>query len=189
MARIAKFATAGAATLAALTMATTSASAATTTVTPSGSIQLAGSVTASGTTCTSTLGGSVASNGTALGISTASFSCGALVTITPQGLPWNGGNITYAPVTGGRNFTLTIANFKIKAVALGLTCYYNGNLTGNGFNPGNPAAPGGASASTKVAFNNTVSKAAGSSILCPATTSLTANFTLTASGTPVVVTS
>src|SRR4051794_16704157 len=144
----------------------TSASAATTTIhrtnaagaAYSGKVQalLLGSASVStsigsGTCTSSTMLGTVNSNGTSLNISAASFSsppstgCSGSVSSTiTANTPWNGGNVTYAPVAGGRDATVTIANFKVTAVVNifgGITCIYGGSITANAWNGNNPNRP------------------------------------------------
>ncbi|MBA3490017.1 MAG: hypothetical protein H0T78_10860 [Longispora sp.] len=95
------------------------------------------------------------------------------IAITSQGLPWTGGNMTSAPVSGGRDGTLTIRNFKIKGDADkfgGITCFFAGDLTAEVFNPTNPNRPHIDIAQQQLRVREAVfSKATGSNFLCPST--------------------
>jgi hypothetical protein len=113
--------------------------------------------TLSNVTCNqSTLGGSIASNGTALDISSANWkynngacqdSAVGTTTVSAQALPWAGGNVTYAPTAGGKDGTMKIANMSAKAVRSdGVTCWFKGGGTNNSvtmdvFNPDNANKP------------------------------------------------
>ncbi|MBW8483508.1 hypothetical protein [Actinomadura parmotrematis] len=140
----------------------------------------------------STLTGSIQSNGTALSITAASITnnpgpacpgTGGTIAVTTQNLPWTGGSVVYDSAhTGGRDAAVTIAGFKVKAVASilgGITCYYGGSLTANGYNPDNAARPNTSVAQAEVGVNGaTVSKQSGSSFLCPSTATVTATYQL-----------
>ena len=72
------------------------------------------------------------------------------MTATPVNLPWTGGSAVYAPVAGGRDGTLTVANVQVRAVVrsgiLNATCYFSGggtnrSLTLDFYNPDNPNRP------------------------------------------------
>lgn len=110
----------------------------------------------------STIAGSVNSDGTNMTVTTVSFSdtsstngscpnnAGGRTTITALNLPYTGGNVTYAPVSGGRDGTMTIAGILIKAVSTTwfgtVTCHYagtgaGGSGTGPVYNPDNPNRP------------------------------------------------
>ncbi|MFI6516391.1 hypothetical protein ACIBF1_12600 [Spirillospora sp. NPDC050679] len=139
-----------------------------------------------------TLNGAIQSNGTGLNVSAASIyndpgpACpggGGTVTVTTQGLPWTGGSVVYdAAHTGGRDAAVTIAGFKVKAVASilgGITCYYGGNLTANGYNPDNPSRPDPSVAQAQVGVSNAVvNRQSGGSFLCPSTASVTVAYAL-----------
>lgn len=145
-------------------------------------------------TCTaSTLTGSVNSDGTALAISSASFTgtgtggaCagGANPVITAQGLPWTGGSAVFdATHAGNRDAVITIANFQVRAritvLIFNVDCFYGGNLPTNGFNRDNPNRPVPTNNQAQVRANNaTINRLANSNGLCPATAQLTANFQL-----------
>ncbi|WP_067817135.1 hypothetical protein [Actinomadura kijaniata] len=148
----------------------------------------------------STMTGSVNSDGTGMTITQAAFTndpgpaCPGdtgSVTVTTQNLPWSGGSVVYdAAHTGGRDAVVTIANFRVRAVASilgGITCYYGGNLVANGYNPDNPNRPVTSVAQAQVGVNNaTVARQSGGSFLCPSTATVTATYTLqgeTAPGT------
>ncbi|ROO87144.1 hypothetical protein EDD29_4736 [Actinocorallia herbida] len=98
-------------------------------------------------------------------------------TVTFQGLPATG-TLTYAPVAGGRDASLTFTkaanpNFKVKAVMGLLTCYYGfgttvTSLTFNVFNGTNANRPIPASTQLQGAMQNaSLDKLSGSSLLCP----------------------
>jgi hypothetical protein len=208
MAQIRRLAVVGVSSLAALTMVASTASAATTTIRRgtaaaaaySGNIQasLLGNATVSssigsGSCSQSTMLGSVQSNGTSLSISSATFtgagggSCSGSVssTITAQNLPWSGGNVTFtsAATSGGPNGTVTISNFRVKAVVNifgGITCIFGGNLTANAYNPDNTSRPDTSVSEAQAYVNGaTVTKvSSGSSFLCPSTATVTANYKL-----------
>jgi hypothetical protein len=200
-------------TLAALTavaatatlVAAPSASAATTTIRRgtataaaySGNVQgsLLGTATVStslgsGSCTSSTLSGTIASNGTGLNISGATFSSppsanctGAISSTITAVVPWNGGNVTYAPVAGGRDATILLANVKVKAVVNifgGITCYYGGNITANGWNPTNAARPVTSSPEAQAGLSNaTINKiSSGSNLLCPSTAQVSGTYAL-----------
>lgn len=138
--------------------------------------------------------GSVASDGTGLSIASARFDNGTpggncsgslTSTITPQNLPWSGGNVTYqAPGgTANRNATVTIANFRVKAFINtlgGINCIYGGTITANGWNPDNPSRPVPATAEAQAGLTNaTVTKVnTGSHWFCPGTAQVTGTFQL-----------
>ncbi|GAB3281159.1 hypothetical protein GCM10027589_08290 [Actinocorallia lasiicapitis] len=203
MSHIRQIAMVSAAALSALTLAPP-AHAATTTVRAgsagaaaySGAVQAnllgAASVSTSlgGGSCTaSQLTGTVTATGAPLNISAATFGGCSGATVTPQNLPWNNGNITYAPVAGGRDATVSIG-VKLKAVVPlfgGITCIYATTAAANGYNPTNPNRPDTASNQFQVSLNNTpASKQSGSSFLCPGSATVTANYALTGATSPGV---
>jgi hypothetical protein len=144
----------------------------------------------SGTCTSSTMAGTVNSDGTSLNISAASFSsppstgCSGTVSSTiTANVPWNGGNVTYAPVSGGRDATVTIANFRVTAVVNifgGITCIYGGSITADGWNGTNASRPVTTSNEAQAGLSNaTVNKvSSGSNILCPSTASVTGTYQL-----------
>ncbi|MEV0661987.1 hypothetical protein ACIBI3_13265 [Actinomadura luteofluorescens] len=145
----------------------------------------------SGSCSQSTMTGSINSDGSALNVAAATFTgtgggpCSGSTssTITAQNLPWTGGNVTFdAGHTGGRDATVTIANFKVKAVVDifgGITCVFGGNLTANGYNGNNASRPDTTSGEAQVGVKNaTVNKQSGSSFLCPSTATVTATYAL-----------
>ncbi|MBO2446509.1 hypothetical protein J4573_05370 [Actinomadura barringtoniae] len=207
MARIRQFASVGIAATAAVAIAVPSASAATTTIRRdsatgaaySGNVRasLLGSATVStsigsGSCNESVMNGSVSSNGTGLSVSNATFSSNGggactgttTATITAQNLPWSGGNVTFDSAhTGNRDASVTIANFRVKAVVNifgGITCIYGGSLTANGYNRDNTHRPVTTNNQAQVGITNaTVNKvSSGSNFLCPGTASVTANYQL-----------
>jgi hypothetical protein len=104
--------------------------------------------------CTgSTLGGTIATDGT-LSVTSASISgCG--VDVTPQNLPWSGS------LSGG---TATLSGFSVSAIG----CTYGGSITGS--------YSGGDTLPATVTFSNqTVQKTAGS-FICPSSATLTATY-------------
>ncbi|MEU5878760.1 hypothetical protein [Spirillospora sp. NPDC047279] len=104
-------------------------------------------------TCTSsTLGGTIATNG-ALSITSASVGgCG--VTVTPQALPWSGS------LSGG---VATLSGFRMSAIG----CSYGGSLTGS--------YSGADNLPVTVTFTNqTVNKVSG--LFCPSSATITATY-------------
>ncbi|MFB4311582.1 hypothetical protein [Actinomadura sp. GTD37] len=103
-------------------------------------------------TCTSsTLSGTIASDGT-LTITAASVGgCG--VTVTPQNLPWSG------KLAGG---TATLSGFAMSAIG----CTYGGNLSGSFTGSDLPV--------TATFANQTVNKTSG--LLCPGSATVTAKY-------------
>src|SRR5512139_2032925 len=203
-------AVAGAAAAAALALAVPAASAASTTVRSgsatgaaySGAVSadLLGDATVStsigdGTCTDSNMTGTINSDGTGLSISSATFTgagggpCQGSTssTITAEATPWTGGNATYAPVAGGRDGTVTITNFRVKAVVDifgGITCIFGGTLTADAYNPDNAARPDTTAVAQAAVKNATVNKvSSGSSFLCPSTATVTATYALTGGGT------
>lgn len=160
--------------------------------------QLLGTATVStslgnGTCSQSTMTGSINSDGTGLAVTSATFGgpngtgCSGDVsaTITAQNLPWTGGSVVYAP-SGTRDGTVTIANFRVRAVVQifgGITCTYGGNLTANGYNPDNPNRPFPAVAHAQAGVNGAVvNKVSPSGLLCPGTATVTATYALVGQG-------
>ena len=84
--------------------------------------------------------------------------------------------------TNGRDATITIANFKVRAVVDlfgGIGCNFGGTLTADGFNGDNPARPETGSGEAQVGVNNaTVNRQSGSHFLCPSTAKVTATYAL-----------
>ncbi|GAA2576383.1 hypothetical protein SMC26_12375 [Actinomadura fulvescens] len=211
MARIRQTATIGVAALALVAVAAPPASAVTTTVRKGSATAdpYAGNVRATllgnasvstsignGTCNQSVMNGSIQSNGSALSISSATFNTNggpctgtASATITAQNTPWTGGSVTWDPAhTGGRDAGVTIANFKIRAVVDifgGITCYFGGNLTANGFNGDNPARPVTSNSQAQVGVSNaTVNRQSGGSFLCPSTATVNATYQLLGESAP-----
>ncbi|WP_433478100.1 hypothetical protein ACQPZP_14330 [Spirillospora sp. CA-142024] len=205
MARIRQTAIIGTAALAVLAAGIAPASAATTTVRKgsatadaySGNVQasLLGTATVStsigsGSCSESTMTGSINSDGSNLSVSSATFSgdgggpCtgSTSATIETQNLPWSGGSVAYdAGHTGGRDATVTIANFSVKAtvdIFGGITCQFGGNLTANGFNGDNASRPDTSSSEAQVGVQNAQVSKTGGSFLCPSTATVTANYAL-----------
>jgi hypothetical protein len=199
--RIRNLAVMGAASASVLALAISPASAATTGI-HSGSIDgpaFAGGVTAtnlgnvsvvtslSNATCTSAVqNGTIESDGTGLNVTSATFSgCTSSlgsVTVTAQNLPWNGGSVVYAPVAGGADGTLTVANYTVGATVFGISCVYSGTLTGTGYNPDNPNRPDTSVAQAQAKITNGVVSKASGSFLCPATATVNAAYQLVGSG-------
>ncbi|GAA3964980.1 hypothetical protein GCM10023085_54400 [Actinomadura viridis] len=97
-----------------------------------------------------------------------------------EGLPYTQGQVTYAPVAGGRDGTLSISDpgLRIKVVMniLGTqTCYYGfgstvGSLTFNVYNRDNPNRPVPSVDDAQGSLNNArLDRLTGSSSLCPTT--------------------
>ncbi|MFC6881159.1 MULTISPECIES: hypothetical protein [Actinomadura] len=205
--------TLGAAALAAVALAATPASAAGTVIHKGGptgdpytgkvraSLLGTASVTTSlgsGTCNRSTMDGSVNSDGTGLTITSASFTndpgpaCpggGGTVAVTTEALPWSGGSVAYdSSHTGDRDAAVTIAGFKVKAVASvlgGITCYYGGSLTASGYNPDNPNRPDPKVAEAQVKVDGAkVAKQSGSNFLCPGDATVTSAYRLQGETSP-----
>lgn len=149
---------------------------------------------AGGGTCNqSVLTGSVNSDGSALKISTATFTnspgpdCpgggSVTVTVTAQGLAWSGGNVTFdSGHTNFRDATATIAGFKVKAVLHNVplfgtvTCVYGGNVTADAFNKDNTHRPD-PTAELQAKLNAvSIAKQTGSDGICPSTATVTADY-------------
>lgn len=144
----------------------------------------------------STMMGSVNSGG-AGSITSASFTnnpgpaCpggGGTVAVTAQGLPWTATVAYDGAHTGGRDGTLTLAGFKVQAVASilgGITCYYGGTVTANGYNADNANRPDTTVAQAQVKLNNvSISKLSGGNFLCPATATVTSAYQLVGESSP-----
>ncbi|TDD80802.1 hypothetical protein E1293_19865 [Actinomadura darangshiensis] len=142
--------------------------------------------------CTeSTMTGSINSDGSDLSVSSATFSgdnggaCSGTTsaTIETQNLPWTGGSVAFdAGHTNGRDGTVTIANFSVKAtvdIFGGITCEFGGNLTANGFNGDNASRPDTGSSEAQVGVQGAQVSKTGGSFLCPGTATVTANYALT----------
>ncbi|MFG1999669.1 hypothetical protein ACGFNU_11030 [Spirillospora sp. NPDC048911] len=150
----------------------------------------------SGSCNQSTMTGSIGTGGANLSISSVSFNtnggpCSGSVssTITPQNLPWTGGNVTWDSAhTGGRDATVLISNFKIKAVVDllgGITCYFGGNLTANGFNGDNPSRPVTSNDQAQVGVKDAVvNRQSGGNFFCPSTATVNATYQLQGETTP-----
>lgn len=177
-----KTAALGAASIAVLALATPAHAAtpvrnATTGTVYSGNVQGALNGTASvttslgGGTCTSsTLGGTVTTGG-ALTIASASFTDCGDTTVTAQNLPWTGGSFdSTTAVPGGRDGTVTIGGFRVRAVVsvFGITCIYAGTVVADGTN----------NTDLDVTINRSLAKQSGSSFLCPANANVTAAYTI-----------
>ncbi|WP_147341459.1 hypothetical protein [Actinomadura logoneensis] len=144
----------------------------------------------------STMTGSVNSAGSG-SISAASFTnnpgpaCpggGGTVAVTALNLPW-GATVAYDPNhTGGRDGTLTMTNFKVKAVASilgGITCYYGGTAVANGYNPNNASRPDTTVNQAQIKLNNvSIPVQSGGSFLCPSTATVTAAYQLLGESSP-----
>lgn len=156
--------------------------------------------TLSNVTCTSSsLAGTVNSDGSGVSISSASWSSSGgsctdssagTAAITSRNTPWSGGNVTYT-TTGGKNGTLTLANMYAKSVrADGITCYWRGSGTNNSvtmdvYNPDNTGKPvSGNPAGQANAVNETLAKdtTQPNSWLCPSTATMTGTYALTGTG-------
>ncbi|TDC70346.1 hypothetical protein E1200_05435 [Actinomadura sp. GC306] len=207
MARFRQVAVLGTAALTAFALTAAPASAATTTIRAgsatadpySGNVQASllgeASVSASigsGSCSESTMTGSINSDGTGLAIASAGFGeCTgtAGVTITTLNLPWTGGGVAHDPAgTDGRDATVTIANFRVRAVVDlfgGIGCNFGGTLAANGYNGDNPARPDTSSGEAQVGVSNaTVNRQSGSHFLCPSTARVTATYALQGETTP-----
>ncbi|MEU5878553.1 hypothetical protein [Spirillospora sp. NPDC047279] len=145
----------------------------------------------SGSCSESTMTGSIQANGSGLTINSASFSgagggpCTGTTssTITTENLPWTGGNVTWDPAhASGRDAGVTISNFRVKAVVNifgGITCYFGGNLTANGFNGDNASRPVASNSQAQVGVTNAVvNRQSGGSFLCPSTATVNATYQL-----------
>ena len=154
----------------------------------------------SGSCNQSTMNGTINSDGSGLSISGATFSnnggpCtgSASATITAKNLPWSGGSVTYAPVSGGRDATVTIAHFSVEAnvnIFGGVVCDYGGTLTADGYNADNANRPVTSNNQAQVAVKNATVNKTGGSFLCPGSATVTATYQLTgSSGVSLWVTS
>lgn len=127
------------------------------------------------TTCTTaSLGGTIDSDGNPLSISSASVSgcSGVASSISFLSLPWSG-NVTYAPVSGGRDGTITLNSFTVSATVFGVTCTYGGNVTANGYNGSNANRPVTTNSEAQVNMAGiTVNKTSGI-FLCPSSATIT----------------
>jgi hypothetical protein len=144
----------------------------------------------SGSCSESTMTGSINSDGSGLAISSASFSgegggdCSGSVssTIETQNLPWTGGDVTYdSGHTNGRDATVTIRNFSVKATVNifgGITCEFGGTLTADGFNGDNASRPDTGSSDAQVGVQNAQVSKSGGSWLCPGTATVSATYAL-----------
>lgn len=144
----------------------------------------------SGSCSQSTMTGAINSDGSGLTITSASFSgdnggpCSgsSSSTIETQNLPWTGGNVTYdAGHTGGRDATVTISNFSVKAtvdIFGGISCQYGGTLTANGYNGDNASRPVAGSSEAQVGVQNAQVSKTGGSFLCPGTATVSATYAL-----------
>ncbi|GAA3441176.1 hypothetical protein [Planomonospora venezuelensis] len=149
-------------------------------------------------TCnTGNIDAAIQSDGTALNVSGFSFSnspgpacpnsAGGQSTVSAVGLPWNGGNVTYGAVSGGRDATLTLTNVRVSSVTTGwfgtITCVYRGSgasdsIVLDGFNADNAARPDPSVDQAQArAVNSGLSKVSGS-FLCPGTARYSATFQL-----------
>ncbi|WP_131732994.1 hypothetical protein [Actinomadura formosensis] len=144
----------------------------------------------SGSCNESTMTGSINSDGSNLTVTSATFSSNgggpcsgsSTSTITARNLPWTGGNVTYdAGHTNGRDATVTIANFSVRAVVDmfgGITCDFGGNLTADGFNGDNASRPDKSNTDAQVSVQNAKVTKTGGSFLCPGTATVTATYAL-----------
>ncbi|MER5621546.1 hypothetical protein ABT061_10945 [Streptosporangium sp. NPDC002544] len=156
------------------------------------------STTLATATCnTGAIDGTVQSDGTALNVSVFNFSnspgpacpnsAGGSSTVSPVGLPWNGGSVVYNKVTPGRDGIVTLQGLKVSSVSTGwfgtISCVYRGSGAGNSialdtYNPDNAGRPNTAIAQAQAkATNYALTKDSGS-ILCPGTANYTATFQL-----------
>ncbi|MBB5803834.1 hypothetical protein F4560_003602 [Saccharothrix ecbatanensis] len=148
----------------------------------------------------STLTASVRSDGTALSVSALSFSdssstngsCpndqGGRTTIAPATLPWSGGNVTYAPVAGGRDGTITLTNVSARVdssnwLGVRITCYFvgsgaNNSITGNLYNKDNANRPVTSVADAQASLSGASLRLTSGSSPCPTTATLTGAYRL-----------
>jgi hypothetical protein len=144
---------------------------------------------------TGTIDATVGSDGANLNVSVYEFhngtattcpnSAGGTSTTTPVGLPWNGGDITYAAVAGGRDGTFTVNSLKVTSVTTGwfgsINCTYRGSGTGNSvtmdfYNSDNAGRPDVSVTEAQAEANGiTLTKDSGS-FLCPGTATYSATF-------------
>ncbi|MEU8796822.1 hypothetical protein [Spirillospora sp. NPDC048819] len=205
MARIRQTAIIGTAALAVLAASAVPAAAATTTIRAGSATAAAygGAVQASllGTATVSTsigsgscdeseMTGSINSDGTNLTIDAASFTgagggpCSGSTssTITAIELPWTGGSVAYdANHTNGRDASVTISNFKVRAVVDlfgGITCEFGGTLTANGYNGDNASRPDTGNGEAQVGVQGAEVSKTGGSFFCPGTATVTATYEL-----------
>jgi hypothetical protein len=148
-------------------------------------------------TCdTGTIDATVASTGANLNVSVYSFhngstpttcpnSAGGTSTTTPVGLPWNGGNVTYAPVSGGHDGTFTVNSLQVTSITSGwfgsITCTYQGSGTGGAvtmdyYNPDNANRPVTTISQAEAKANGVTLNKVSGSFLCPSTATYSAAF-------------
>ncbi|WP_106398261.1 hypothetical protein [Actinocorallia populi] len=127
------------------------------------------------TTCTSaSLNGTIDSDGNPLSITSASIGgcSGTASSITFLNMPW-AGSVTYAPVAGGRDGTVALNGFTVRATVFGVQCTYGGNVVANGFNGSNANRPVPSNGQAQVNMAGiTVNKTSGI-FLCPSSASIT----------------
>ncbi|MDP9870247.1 MULTISPECIES: hypothetical protein [Streptosporangium] len=140
--------------------------------------------------------GTVQSDGTMLNVLAYNFSnspgpqcpnsAGGQSTVTAVGLPWNNGNVTYAPVPNGRDGTIALNSVKVTSTSTGwfgtINCTYRGSGAGNSivldaFNPTNTNRPQPVVQAQARAVNYSLNKDSGS-FLCPGTATFSATFQL-----------
>ncbi|WP_106398262.1 hypothetical protein [Actinocorallia populi] len=135
-----------------------------------------------------TMSGTLNTDGTGLSVTSASIgACSGSVsaTVTPENLPWSGGNVVYTnDGIRDREGTVTMAGFRVKAVVNvlgGITCIYGGALTGDAYNGANPNRPVASSTHAQAkATNVTVNKInSGSNFFCPGSASVSGVLELT----------
>lgn len=159
MSRVRSLAVLGAASVSALALAASPASAATTALHSgsaggpaySGSIpsRSVGTITVGSflgdTHCSSSsMDGTIGSDGADMNITAAAFDtcAGPLGTMTvTANLPWSSGSFVHAPVADGQDGTITISGFSATATVIGIQCSYSGTVTGSIYNADNPQRP------------------------------------------------
>lgn len=146
----------------------------------------------------SSLSGSINSDGTSADIADATYSdssasdgsCpndqGGRTTMTATNLPWSGGNVTYAPQTGGQDGTITINNVSARvdsydSLGIHITCYFvgsgtNDSVTGSVYNPDNPNRPFGSVAESQAQLSQVEMTLTSGDFGCPSTAMLTATY-------------
>ncbi|WP_034274749.1 hypothetical protein [Haloechinothrix halophila] len=148
----------------------------------------------------STLDGSVNSDGTDADIADASYSdssasdgsCpndqGGRTTITPTDLPWSGGNVTYAPETGGQDGTITINNVSAEVDStnswgMQITCHFvgagaNDSVTGSVYNPDNANRPVSSVDEAQAELSQVELTLTSGDLGCPSSATMTATYSI-----------
>ncbi|TNY35957.1 hypothetical protein [Thermomonospora catenispora] len=135
---------------------------------------------------TVTLEGTLVSDGSSVSLNSAvvddcSSSIGGSAEVTFENLPYDQATVEYAPVSGGRDGTLTFTDSRLRiradisVLGISATCYYGlgssiTSLTFDLFNPDNPDRPSPTVDEAQGAVDNaSLTRLSGSSSICPTT--------------------